>query len=153
MNRLYSLIAALIMIAPPSVSAQKRIDALRADYDSLGNTSGAFLFPKEKGANLRILDMNIWEWDGTREKLPQAWVEAGEDCTNEVRSKGFAGIVAAYMPDVVCLQEYSPEMHLELYPRLAAKGYEITFVPGPDEVNYTPVFYRNSKVKLIETAY
>ena len=41
------------MIAPPRVSAQKRIDALRTNYDSLGNTSGAFLFPKEKGANLR----------------------------------------------------------------------------------------------------
>ena len=108
-----------LALLPLSGNGQSRIERFRADYDSLGNPSGKYLFPKEKGANLRILDMNVWEWDGTRAKLPQAWREAGEDCTNEVRSKGFAGIVKAYLPEIVCLQEYSPEMHAELYPKIA----------------------------------
>jgi endonuclease/exonuclease/phosphatase family metal-dependent hydrolase len=57
------------------------------------------------------------------------------------------------MPEVLCLQEYSPEMHAELYPKLQKAGYEITFLPAPGEVNFTPILYRKSSVKLIETAY
>lgn len=147
------LSVALLVLMSVSTYAQGRIEKLRADYDSLGNNSGAYLFPKAKGANLRILDINIWEWDGTREELPKAWVEMGEDCTNEVRSVGFAGVVTAHMPEIISLQEYSPEMHVELYPKLQKAGYVITFVPGPDEVNFTPIFYKKSCVKLIETAY
>jgi endonuclease/exonuclease/phosphatase family metal-dependent hydrolase len=147
-----ALVGFLVLISA-STYAQGRIEKLRAEYDSLGNNSGAYLFHKEKGANLRILDINIWEWDGTREKLPKAWVEMDEDCTNEVRSVGFAGVVTAHMPEIVCLQEYSPEMHEELYPKLQKAGYVITFVPGPEEVNFTPIFYRKSSVRLIETAY
>lgn len=149
--KLFKTLPALIALTLSlSVAGQNK---LVQQYDSLGNVKMKCLFPKEKGANLRILDMNIWEWDGTREKLPKAWVEAGEDCTNQVRSKGFAGIVRAYMPEVLCLQEYSPEMHLELYPKLKKFGYALTFMPEDGEVNYTPIYYRASSVKLVETAY
>lgn len=149
--KLFKTLPALIALTLSlSVAGQNK---LVQQYDSLGNVKMKCLFPKEKGTNLRILDMNIWEWDGTREKLPKAWVEAGEDCTNQVRSKGFAGIVRAYMPEVLCMQEYSPEMHLELYPKLKKFGYELTFIPEDGEVNYTPIYYRTASVKLIETAY
>ena len=148
-----SLVALILATLPFTAKAQKNIEALRADYDSLGNVSGAYLFPKADGANLRMLDINVWEWDGTRDKLPPAWAAIGEDCTNEVRSIGFAGIITAHLPEVVCLQEYSPEMHLELYPKLQKAGYQITFLPGPDEVNFTPILYLKSRVKLLETAY
>ena len=153
-SRLFKIFAlSVLVLTGVCANAQNRIEKLRADYDSLGNVSGAYLFPKEKGANLRILDMNVWEWDGTRDKLPPAWAAIGEDCTNEVRSIGFAGIITAHLPEVVCLQEYSPEMHLELYPKLQKAGYQITFLPGPDEVNFTPILYLKSRVKLLETAY
>lgn len=153
-SRLFKIFAlSVFVLTGVCANAQNRIEKLRADYDSLGNVSGAYLFPKEKGANLRILDMNVWEWDGTRDKLPPAWAAIGEDCTNEVRSIGFAGIITAHLPEVVCLQEYSPEMHLELYPKLQKAGYQITFLPGPDEVNFTPILYLKSRVKLLETAY
>ena len=152
MRKAYRIMAALALaVLPFAAQAQKNIDTLRAQYDSLGNTSGAFLFPKSEGANLRIMDINVWEWDGTREKLPKAWKEAGEDCTNEVRSKGFAGIVKAYLPEIICLQEYSPEMHAEFYPQISKDGYKITFVP--DSANFTPVFYNKSKLKLLHTSY
>lgn len=153
MKTLKTLAFSLLVLLSSTSYAQGRIERLREAYDSLGNTKGVCLFPKEKGANLRVLDMNVWEWDGTREKLPKAWVEIGEDCTNEVRSVGFAGVVTAHMPEIICLQEYSPEMHAELYPKLQKAGYEITFTPGPDEVNFTPILFKKSKVKLIETAY
>ena len=152
MKTTYRMLAVLILAALPFISdAQKRLESLRADYDSLGNASGAYLFPKTDGSNLRILDINVWEWDGTRAKLPKAWKEAGEDCTNEVRSKGFAGIVKAYLPEILCLQEYSPEMHDELYPQIKKAGYRITFVP--DSANFTPIFYKKPKVKLLHTSY
>jgi hypothetical protein len=64
------LVFVALVFASVSVHAQRRIERLRADYDSLGNHSGVCLFPKEKGANLRILDINVWEWDDTRENLP-----------------------------------------------------------------------------------
>lgn len=149
-NLIKLAMAALLFVSFTS-EAKSGTDVLKAAYDSTGNPSLAYLFPKADGANLRILDMNIWEWDGTRDKLPNAWKEAGADCTNEVRSVGFGGIVSAYLPEVVCLQEYSPEMHEHLYPKFRRSGYEMTFVP--DSVNYTPVFYRKSQVKLLETAY
>ena len=148
-----SCISAVILMTLSTVSlpAQSRMDRLREDYDSLGNVTGKYLFPKEKGANLRILDINVWEWDGTKETLPEAWKKVGEDCTNEVRSKGFSGIVKAYLPEVVCLQEYSPEMHDEFYPQVSKAGYEITFIP--DSANFTPIFYKKSKLELLETGY
>lgn len=92
MKTLKTLAFSLLVILSSTSYAQGRIERLREAYDSLGNTKGVCLFPKEKGANLRILDMNVWEWDGTREKLPKAWMEIGEDCTNEVRSVGFGCI-------------------------------------------------------------
>lgn len=144
------IISALACISVAAAGRGSK-EQLVQQYDSLGNKSGEYLFEKEPGANLRILDMNIWEWDGTREKLPKAWKDAGADCTNEVRSVGFAGIVDAYLPEVVCLQEYSPEMHEHLYPKLRRSGYMMTFIP--DSVNYTPVLYNKSKVKLLESAY
>lgn len=153
MKFLRTIAVLLFALLSLSSNAQRRIEKLRVEYDSIGNVSGKYLFPKAKGADLRILDINVWEWDGTRDKLPKAWVEIGEDCTNEVRSIGFAGVVTAHMPEVICLQEYSPEMHEELYPKLHKAGYEITFLPAPGEVNFTPILYRKSRVKLIETAY
>ena len=127
------------------------LDTFIARYDPQGNPEGKYLFPKAEDSNLRILDCNIWEWDGTKDKLPPAWVEAGEDCTNEHRNKGFMGLYLAYMPEVICLQEYSMPMHGHMYPTLKKSGYEMTFIP--DSLNYTPIYYRKNKVKLIETAY
>lgn len=120
-------------------------------YEAGGNMYGETVFEREEGSNLRILDINVWEWNGTKEELPKEWVELGEDCTNEHRSIGFAGIAYAYMPEVICLQEYANQMHEHLCPRLQEAGYTITFIP--DNVNFTPIFYRGDKVELLETAY
>ena len=130
----------LLTFSTMSAPAQSRMDRLREDYDSLGNVTGKYLFPKEKGANLRILDINVWEWDGTKATLPEAWKKAGEDCSNEVRSKGFSGIVKAYLPEVVCLQEYSPEMHVEFYPQVSKAGYEGMFYASKSDLTDETAF-------------
>ena len=61
----------LLTLSTASAPAWGRMDRLKEDYDSLGNITGKYLFPKEKGANLRILDINVWEWDGTKETLTE----------------------------------------------------------------------------------
>ena len=140
-----------LLLATWTIAAQTTPEASDSEYDQYGNPNGEYLFPKAKGANLRILDINIWEWNGTRDKLPQAWIEAGEDCTNENRNKGYIGMYKAYLPEVICLQEYAMQMHEHMYPDLLEMGYEITAVP--EKVNYTPIFYDTKRVKLLEAAY
>ena len=39
----------LMTLSTVSLPAQSRMDRLREDYDSLGNITGKYLFPKEKG--------------------------------------------------------------------------------------------------------
>ena len=145
------LISAAALIISGLLHAKTPLDTLRARYDVHGNPEMAYLFPKADGANLRILDVNIWEWNGKKNELPPAWIEAGEDCTNEHRSEGYAGLFAAYMPEVICLQEYANAMHKHMYPYLKEMGYEITFIP--EKHNYTPIYYKKGSVKLLETAY
>lgn len=147
-----TIILAISLATLSSIAfARTPFDTLRARYDQQGNPEGKYLFPKTEGTNLRILDCNIWEWNGTKDKLPQAWVEAGEDCTNEHRAKGYAGMAQAYLPEIIALQEYAMQMDKHLRPLLRKSGYEMTFIP--DSLNYTPIYYKKNKVKLIETAY
>lgn len=152
MNAIKRIILA-ISIATISInlSAGTPLDTLKARYDQNGNPERKYLFPKTEGTNLRILDANIWEWNGTKDQLPKAWIEAGEDCTNENRAMGYAGMVDAYLPEIISLQEYAMAMDKHLRPMLKKSGYEMTFVP--DSLNFTPIYYKKNKVKLLETAY
>lgn len=150
MKRITILLSAILLSAG-SIIAQNTLATLRSQYDQKGNPKGEYLFPKAKGANLRILDINIWEWNGTKDKLPKAWIEAGADCTNETRNKGYIGMYKAYLPEVICLQEYAKQMHQHMYPDLQEMGYETAAMP--EEGNYTPIFYDTKRVQLIETAY
>lgn len=142
-------LAAMVLMTTVSVEAKTPLDTLRARYDKEGNPEGRYLYPKADGANLRILDMNIWQYDGA--KSPDAWAALGEDCTNETRSKGYAELVQAYLPEVICLQEYSMPMHDHMYPAFRDAGYEMTFIP--DSINYTPIYYKKNKMKLLDTGY
>lgn len=142
-------LATLLMTLTFSVDAKTPLDTLRARYDKEGNPEGRYLFPKADGANLRILDVNIWQYD--KEQSPDAWLALGEDCRNETRSGGYVELIQAHLPEVICLQEYSMPMHEYMYPAFADLGYEITFIP--DSINYTPVYYRKNKVKRLETGY
>lgn len=112
-----------------------------------GTVFGEHLFPITDGANLRILDDNIWDY--SKETIPDAWKDLPIDCRDASRWKGFAQLVRAYMPDIITLQEYAPHMHGYLYPALEEYGYKICYVPGEGQPwGHTPVFYRTETIDM-----
>lgn len=121
-------------------------------YVLSGTVDGIHLFPAEEAVNLRILDDNIWQYDSENEnKIPDIWCQLDEDPRNSVRSRGYAQMVRAFMPDIITLQEYSKYMHRFLYPLLKGYGYEICIYEN--ENNFTPIFYNTATVKPLETAF
>ncbi len=117
-----------------------------------GSVYGEQLFPLTEGANLRVLDDNIWDY--SPETLPKAWEGLPIDCRDEFRWRGFAQLVIAYMPDVITLQEYNVHMHKYLYPELQKYGYKMCYVPSADEPwAHTPVFYREESVSMVSVNY
>ena len=99
-------------------------------YTRDGTVMGEHLFPIAEGANLRILDDNIWDYSS--ETIPEAWKPTSIDPRDDVRAPQFAQLVRAYMPDIVTLQEYSRHMHDRFYPRIQEYGYVISYESGRD---------------------
>lgn len=120
--------------------------SLAASYSKTGSVAGLRLFPLQEGCNLRILDDNIWDY--SRDTIPPAWKSLGADCRDEVRSRGFARLVRAYMPEVFTVQEYSEHMHSYLYPLLKQYGYEIADTGSGGNWNNTPIYYLPEKLEL-----
>lgn len=126
-------------------SPNRYVDGFSLD----GNIRGKNIFRRTDGTNLRILDDNIWEYDGGNSP---AWAANGDDCTNAVRARGFEELVAAFRPDVFAVQEYSDKMDAYLGKALVAMGYRMAFEPD-DMWNYTPIFYNTKTLKLVESDY
>jgi endonuclease/exonuclease/phosphatase family metal-dependent hydrolase len=103
-----------------------------------------------EGADLRILNDNIWDY--SKETIPQAWQEIGEDPRDSVRAPQFERLVTDYMPDVLTLQEYSSHMHAEFYPRVQNAGYVIAW-ESQEDWNNTPVFYYPETLELLYVNY
>ena len=121
-----------------------------AGYRLEGTVMGEHLFPVAEGANLRILDDNIWDYSS--ETIPEAWKPTGIDPRDDVRAPQFAQLVRAYMPDIVTLQEYSRHMHDRFYPRIREYGYVISYESGQDW-NNTPIFYNPQTVEQLYVNY
>ena len=109
-----------------------------------GNIYGEFLFQRAEGTNLRILDDNIWDY-GKDVNTPE-WAALGADCSDPVRARGLLEVVWAFLPDIVTLQEYGPNMDQYLRPELEARGYRMAYIPG-ETWNHTPIFYNPKSVK------
>ena len=92
-----------------------------------------------KGADLRILDDNIWDY--SKDTIPPAWQKLGEDPRDSVRGPQLARLISDYAPDVFALQEYSKHMHDVFYPLVQKKGYQIAYESGKNW-NNTPIFYK-----------
>lgn len=63
-------------------------------------------------------------------------------------------LISEYEPDFIGFQEFSPSFHRDMTSMLADAGYTEVDVCPPDGegkqcVNYTPIFYRAQKLKLI----
>ena len=136
--------------AMEKANALMKVNKLVDGLEKKGSVYGEMLFPREAGANLRLLDDNVWQYNKTT--VPAAWQAAGADCTNAVRCIGFAGLVLAYLPDAVCFQEYSKDMDALLRPRLEGKGYKLAYTPGTDW-DYTPILYNNKTLTLDHVEY
>ncbi len=122
---------------------------VNASFRLEGTVEGEFLFPREEGVNLRILDDNVWDYSG--KPVPKAWEELGEDCTDSVRGPQFVQLVRAYMPDVIGFQEFSRAMAGLFGSQASQYGYKETFTP--EGRNDTPIWYNENTVELIETEY
>ena len=107
-------------------------------------------FKLAEGADLRILNDNIWDY--SQDTIPPKWQEIGEDPRDFVRAPQFARLVTDYMPDVLTLQEYSSHMHAEFYPRVQAAGYVIAW-ESKEDWNNTPIFYYPQTQELLYVNY
>lgn len=97
-------------------------------------------------AKLRLLSNNIW-WTDTNS---DAWAARGEDCSPEVRAKGFARVYSELAPDIIGLQEAAVMLPNHVMTELL-KQTEIPYALlwGRD----TPIIYRADKFELIDSCY
>ena len=107
-------------------------------------------FKIAEGADLRILDDNIWDY--SQDTIPPKWKEIGEDPRDFRRAPQFARLVKDYMPDVFAFQEYSEHMHNEFYPLVEKKGYVIAW-ESKEDWNNTPIFYNKRTLEPIYVYY
>ena len=113
-----------------------------------GTVRGQFLFPRPAGTTVRFLDDNLWQYDSNSNA--SAWEAIGENCTNEVRSRNFAALVKAYLPDILTFQEYSDKMKAFLEPSIQECGM---VKAGTQTTNYTPIYYNTSALELKTVKY
>ncbi len=72
----------------------------------------------------------------------------------EGRDTQLAQVYEHYLPDVLCLQEMHPNWHASrLKPQLAQRYDEVVAEQGDYALNYTPVFYRRDRLRLIGSAF
>lgn len=107
-------------------------------------------FRLAEGADLRILNDNIWDY--SKDTIPPAWQKIGEDPRDFVRAPQFARLMTDYMPDILTIQEYSSHMHAEFYPRINTAGYVIAW-ESKEDWNNTPIFYYPDTQELLYVNY
>lgn len=103
-----------------------------------------------EGADLRILDDNIWDY--SKDTIPPKWQEIGEDPRDFKRAPQFARLVKDYLPDVFAFQEYSEHFHKEFYHLVQGDGYVIAWESKKDW-NNTPVFYNSKTIEPLYVNY
>ena len=128
----------------------RREGCIPARFLSEGTVEGEHLFPLAEGANLRILDDNIWDYSS--DAIPEAWLPIGVDPRDDVRAPQFAQLVRAYMPDVVTLQEYSRHMHDRFWSCIRQYGYVASYESG-DVWDNTPIFYNPATLEQLSANY
>ena len=91
-----------------------------------------------EGADLRIMSFNI---------LNEAWATT-PDMTERI--PGVIGCIRAYKPDVIGIQEVSPNWYAQLYKYLGDDYVFLnTDIDGKKDYNYTALAYNKNTVKLL----
>lgn len=122
-----------------------------SNFKKDGTVEGETLFNRPTGVNLRILDDNIWDYSS--ETLPPIWEKAGLECRDDHRAPQYAQLVRAFLPDVICLQEYNKHMHDRFYPLIQKMNFIICHEGDKDAWNNTPVFYNSENIEMVESKY
>lgn len=134
------------------IVAEKLANAKKLTGFSLaGTVEGEFLFPIAEGADLRILDDNIWDY--SKDTIPPVWKEIGYDCRDCNRGPQYAQLVRAYMPDVYTMQEYNRHMDNVLLPLLQKYGYAHTDTGTEEHWNNTPILYNTATLEMVDALY
>ena len=94
---------------------------------------------------LRIMSNNQWKRDDNHPD----WAARGENCSAEVRERGFVSVYKETRPDIIGFQEVSPLMLDELMLGLQKAGIPYAALWGRD----TPILYRADKLELIDSAF
>ena len=122
------------------------------NYTKSGNFSGEALFPLTENATVRIMSNNVWDrpWNS------YAWQEIGENCSNMRRFQKIAKVYAAYLPDVLSLQEMSYYFINQMVEDINQYGggkYRVADyrVAGLAQRNYTPIIYNQKTVTLLDS--
>lgn len=116
-----------------------------------GNCRGERIFPLEAGANLRLLDNNIWSYN--EDVIPEAWAALGADPRNAFRSRQYAAMVKALLPDVFAWQEYAEAMKSAVEPQIADRYAEVVPDGTQGVRNATPLFYNRETVEPLKVNY
>ena len=96
--------------------------------------------------NLRFMSNNIWWTNGNSSN----WEAKGEDCSPEVRAKGFARTYAETAPDIIGLQEAAAMLPNHVMAELLYQTkIPYTLLWGRD----TPIIYRTDKFELVDSAH
>lgn len=109
------------------------------------------IIEKTKNANLRIMTNNVWDCINN---LPD-WEAMGEDCSEIVRSRGFANVYVACKPDVINFQEMTPTMVKYILEDMKELGvtYSLLSYADDNQKDDTCIIYNPETVRLIESGH
>lgn len=119
-------------------------------YSEFGDASGTVIFDLSEGADIRIMSNNVWKCDTNQD----AWKAMGENCSAEVRGKGFAAVYIAFKPDIINLQEMSVTMLTVIMNEMKKAGLNYKrLTTAPTTPDDTPILYNADTLKMLENGH
>ncbi len=100
------------------------------------------------GANLRILDWNIWGYN--KDTIPDAWKKLGRDPRRDARAPMFEEVIKAYHPDIINLQEFNKKMYMSWGSILRKADYRLVNDENAQIWCQTPIFYNPETLEVVE---
>ena len=113
-------------------------------------------FINHKTGSLRTMFYNIYGYTWYPDRIGSPHLNTGPIA---LRQEMEAEVIKAYSPDILGLQEYCEDFRKGMSPRLREAGYTEVEVyhsaerPQQKRVNFTPLFYCNDRVKLIDKGF
>ena len=116
--------------------------------------SSAFI--NDKKGSLRLMFYNIYGYKWYPDKANSPHLSSGPVALRQEMERD---LICEYAPDIVGMQEYCITYHKDMTPLLTEAGYTEVDVahtrthPDGTKLNYTPLFYRADRVKLLDKGF